>query len=73
MNGYGRITIFIRTIKILRHILFMMWIQTDTLINKKGLRRFYYFNASSTEKIQLIPADYAVVRSQYDPKNDVMF
>lgn len=45
----------------------------DTLINKTDLRRFYYFNAACTEKIQLIPADYSVVRSQYDPKNDVMY
>ena len=45
----------------------------DTLINKKDLRRFYSFNASCTEKIQLLPADYSVVRSQYDPKNDVMY
>jgi hypothetical protein len=46
---------------------------SDTLINKKDLRRFYCFNATCSEKIQLIPTDYYVVRSQYDPKNDVMF
>jgi hypothetical protein len=45
----------------------------DTLINKRDLRRFYHFNASCTEKTQLIPADYSVERSQYDPRNDVMF
>jgi len=45
----------------------------DTLINKKDLRRFYCFNAACTERIQLIPADYSVVRSEYDPKNDVMY
>lgn len=45
----------------------------DTLINKKDLRRFYHFNASCTERTQLIPADYSVERSQYDPRNDVMF
>lgn len=45
----------------------------DTLINKTDLRRFYYFNASSNEKIQVIPDDYSVVRSQYDAGNDVMF
>lgn len=45
----------------------------DTLINKRDLRRFYHFSASSTEKTQLIPADYSVERSQYDPRNDAMF
>lgn len=45
----------------------------DTLINKKDLRRFYYFDASSNVKTQLIPADYSVVRSQYDSQNDVMY
>jgi len=46
---------------------------SDTLLNKKDLRRFYYFNASCSEKIQLLPPDYSVVRSQYDSKNDVMY
>jgi len=45
----------------------------DTLINKKDLRRFYYFNASGSDKTQLIPPDYSVVRSQYDAPNDVMY
>jgi hypothetical protein len=45
----------------------------DTLINKRDLRRLYYFNASCTQKIQLLPADYSVVRSQYDSMNDVMY
>jgi hypothetical protein len=45
----------------------------DTLINKKDLRRFYHFNASCTEKHQLVPSDYSVVRSQYDSKNDIMY
>lgn len=45
----------------------------DTLINKKDLRRFYYFDESSMVKIQLVPPDYSVIRSQYDPGNDVMY
>jgi len=45
----------------------------DTLINKKDLRRFYYFNSSSAKRVQLIPAEYSVVRSQYDPPNDIMY
>lgn len=46
---------------------------TDTLINKLDLRRFYHFNASCTSKTKLIPDDYSVVRSQYDQGNDVMY
>lgn len=45
----------------------------DTLINRKDLRRFFYFNADCTEKIALLPQDYSAIRSQYDPKNDVMY
>ena len=45
----------------------------DTLINKKDLRRFYYFSESTSKKTQLVPPDYSVIRSQYDPRNDVMF
>jgi hypothetical protein len=45
----------------------------DTLINRKDLRRFYHFDASSSVKTQLIPSDYSVVRSQYDSPNDVMY
>jgi len=45
----------------------------DTLINRKDLRKFYYFDASCTIKTQLVPNDYSVVRSQYDYKNDVMY
>lgn len=46
---------------------------TDTLINRKDLRRLYHFNATANEKTLLIPADYSVVRSQYDSQNDVMY
>ncbi|AYB30091.1 hypothetical protein [Chryseolinea soli] len=45
----------------------------DTLINRRDLRRFYYFDATGKEKIQLLPSDHSAVRSQYDPKNDVMY
>lgn len=45
----------------------------DTLINKKDLRHFYYFDQSGNNRIQLVPAGYAVVRSQYDSQNDVMY
>lgn len=45
----------------------------DTLITKDDLRRFYRFNAEVTQRTQLIPSEYSVVRSQYDPKNDFMY
>lgn len=45
----------------------------DTLLNRHDLRRFYHFNASCDVKTQLIPADYSVLRSEYDLDNDVMF
>lgn len=45
----------------------------DTLINRKDLRRFYYFDAGGSIKIQLVPADYSVFRSQYDSGNDAMY
>jgi hypothetical protein len=45
----------------------------DTLITKKDLRRFYAFNADVTGRTQLVPSEYSVVRSQYDPKNDIMY
>jgi hypothetical protein len=45
----------------------------DTLINRRDLRRFYYFDASAGTKIQLIPPDYSVERSKYDSQNDIMY
>lgn len=45
----------------------------DTLINKKDLRRFYQFDSTGINKIQIIPKDYSVIRSQYDSKNDAMY
>lgn len=45
----------------------------DTLINKKDLRRFYQFDSTGVNRLQIIPKDYSVVKSQYDPKNDAMY
>lgn len=45
----------------------------DSLITKKDLRRLYHFDASTLSKKKLIADEYAVVRSQYDIKNDVMY
>jgi len=45
----------------------------DTLINRHDLRRFYHFNEACSERMQLVPADYSVSSSEYDPMNDVMY
>jgi hypothetical protein len=45
----------------------------DTLINKRDLRRIYYFNADGVEKVQLVPPDHSVIRSEYDPQNDIIY
>jgi hypothetical protein len=45
----------------------------DTMLNKKDLRHFYCFDSASVVKTLLIPADYSVIRSQYDSHNDVMY
>lgn len=45
----------------------------DTVINKKDLRRLYLFDEHGMNKIQVIPADHSVIRSQYDSKNDIAY
>ncbi len=45
----------------------------DTLINRKDMRRFYHFDSTGVVKTQMIPADYSVMRSQYDSQNDIMY
>jgi hypothetical protein len=45
----------------------------DSLINKFDLRHFYYFDQSCSTKVQLVPDDYSVVRSEYDKANDIMY
>ena len=45
----------------------------DTLINKGDLRRFYYIDENNSQKARLIPADYSVIRAQYDSQNDMMY
>lgn len=45
----------------------------DGFINKKDLRRMYYFNEKALDKTRLIPDNYSVQSSQYDPANDYMY
>jgi hypothetical protein len=44
----------------------------DGFVNQNDLRRFYHFALPSLEKTPLIPKDYAVLSSQYDPGNDFL-
>lgn len=45
----------------------------DTLLNKNDLRHFFLINDSANHKMEVIPSDYSVVRSEYDPGNDFMY
>lgn len=45
----------------------------DKFINKKDLRKFYYYNIDADYRIALLPPYYSALRSQYDTKNDVLY
>lgn len=45
----------------------------DGFINLKDLRRFYLFNINGERQKALIPENYSVFKSEYDPDNDFMF
>ncbi len=45
----------------------------DGFINVKDLRKFYYFNINGRKKKILIPKEYSVMSSEYDPANDFMY
>jgi len=45
----------------------------DGFINVHDLRHFYYFDINTNDKTQLIPKNYSVLSSEYDPANDFMF
>lgn len=45
----------------------------DGFINMRDLRRFYYFDIQAAGKRHLVPPDYSVYKSQYDPANDYMY
>jgi len=45
----------------------------DGFISAKDLRRFYYFNMNAKDKKELIPKNYSVMSSEYDPENDFMY
>lgn len=45
----------------------------DGFVNQKDLRRFYLFNSNGERQKELVPANYSVFKSEYDPDNDFMF
>jgi hypothetical protein len=45
----------------------------DGFINGRDLRRFYYFNMDAEAMQTLIPTNYSVFQSEYDPANDYMY
>lgn len=45
----------------------------DNIINVKDLRRLYLFDIKGNKQRPLIPKDYSVFKSEYDPENDFMY
>lgn len=45
----------------------------DSLINSFDLRRFNLFDLDGKRKTELVPLNYSVISSEYDPSNDAMF
>ncbi len=45
----------------------------DGYINVRDLRRLYHFDLDAKQKTLLIPKNYSVMSSEYDPENDYMY
>jgi hypothetical protein len=45
----------------------------DGLLNLRDLRRFYAYNMDGIKINDLVPHNYSVVKSEYDPANDLMY
>lgn len=45
----------------------------DSFINRKDIRKMYWFDETTVNKIQLIPAHYSVYSMQYDSANDYVY
>lgn len=45
----------------------------DKLLNGHDLRRFYHFDLEGENKSPLVPLNYSVLKSEYDPANDFMY
>jgi len=45
----------------------------DGWINMNDLRRFYLFDKNAVQQKVLVPENYSVIKSEYDPANDYMY
>jgi hypothetical protein len=45
----------------------------DGYLTIRDLRRFYWFNGNGERQTTLVPTNYSVFKSEYDPGNDHMF
>lgn len=45
----------------------------DEFINKKDLRKFYYYNLDAENRIALLPPHFSAIKSKYDAQNDVLY
>ena len=45
----------------------------DGFVNVKDLRRLYHFDLDARRKFLLVPNNYSVMSSEYDPENDLMY
>ena len=45
----------------------------DGFINLKDLRKFYLFNINGEKQGAIIPENYSILKSEYDPDNDFMY
>lgn len=45
----------------------------DELINIRDLRRIHLFNVNGDQQGHLVPPNYSVIKSEYDPANDLLF
>lgn len=45
----------------------------DGFINVNDLRRFYSFDINANNKKAIVPTNYSVYKSEYDPANDIVY
>jgi len=45
----------------------------DGYLNENDLRHFYHIDNTASSKTALVPANYSVISSEYDPGNDYMY
>lgn len=45
----------------------------DGFININDLRRFYSFDINADNKKPIVPTDYSIYKSEYDPANDLVY